>query len=114
MFKLNNDLPINTNQVVEIVRMSPFYKPGQPIRLITCYGARCIAQEFADAMNVQVRGASDKVLVPRTPNAQPLVLRSVQNFTYELQSEGGGWFDFFPGELPDRMPPFTGELKSPP
>ena len=76
-------MPTNTSQIADAIRANPDWN-GQPVRLLTCYGACGPAQELSDILQVPVRAATKPVGVPQVPNSTPIV------------RQGGEWLDFFP------------------
>ncbi|MEJ7647688.1 MAG: hypothetical protein WKF57_01375 [Nakamurella sp.] len=55
------DYAVNTQQIAEAVRTSPYYVAGTPVRFISCHAARGSAQELADSLGVPVRAVRHPV-----------------------------------------------------
>ncbi|MFC9993660.1 ADP-ribosyltransferase [Nocardia sp. NPDC127526] len=71
----SNGNPLTVEQVIEAVRNNPDYKPGTPIRLISCHSGSDIgwAQQIADAFNTAVLAPTDIVGVRNAPNSEATV-----------------------------------------
>jgi hypothetical protein len=76
--------PTHAGQVATAILENPSYTPGQPVRLITCWGGCGPAQEVSDILQVPVKGATNIVAVPNKPLSLPFVMN------------GGTWLDFTP------------------
>ncbi|WP_211474693.1 hypothetical protein [Collimonas humicola] len=67
--------PTNAAQIAEAIKSNPNWS-GQPVWLITCYGAcgpAAPAQDIANILGVSVEGVTGPVGVPRIPNSAPSV-----------------------------------------
>jgi hypothetical protein len=83
-------LPTHANQIADQVLSNPSYRPGQPIRLLTCWGACGPAQELSNLVGAEVKAASQVVGVARAPNSAARILEN------PATGEQGWWKSFFP------------------
>ncbi|MFD4355408.1 toxin glutamine deamidase domain-containing protein [Nocardia sp. NPDC058518] len=91
-------VPVHPQEIVDAIRANPHYRPGTPVRLVSCHAANGWAQYVADQLGVVVTAPTDRVGVPREPNSAPVI------------DNGGRWHTFRPqraDETPSNSEEFT-------
>ncbi|MFD4443154.1 toxin glutamine deamidase domain-containing protein [Nocardia sp. NPDC058519] len=91
-------VPVHPQEIVDAIRANPHYRPGTPVRLVSCHAANGWAQYVADQLGVVVTAPTDRVGVPREPNSAPVI------------DNGGRWRTFRPqraDETPSNSEEFT-------
>ena len=89
----SSGLPTHANQIAEQVLLNPSYSPGQPVRLLTCWGACGPAQELSNILRAPVHASTFEVGIRRLAPNEPAV-----TFENPATGEPGRWLRFDPEE----------------
>ncbi|MFD3705577.1 toxin glutamine deamidase domain-containing protein [Nocardia sp. NPDC058658] len=90
-------VPVHPQEIVDAIRANPHYRPGTPVRLVSCHAANGWAQYVADQLGAVVTAPTDRVGVPREPNSAAVI------------DNGGRWRSFRPQRV-DETPPNSREF----